>query len=275
MAQPGARAVPGAPAARSTASGAPPTGAASPVGRAADTASSAPATPTLVQRVRAATVESSDSERGAFAASSDSESDVSGTGVTVTAPGSAFTSNHETVPLRATQGRSTTTATAPTARRSAVPAPEGLRAERPPLRLVSSPSHPAAARALARSVEPGGAGPGQARGVETPTNGARLAAATGAAFSSDPGGFETVVFPQPSGFEAASATISRAPVDGNDDSPPPPPATASSPAPADPPPAASSGGGDIEEIYDQVIERLRRDLLADRERMGDVLGDLP
>ena len=32
---------------------------------------------------------------------------------------------------------------------------------------------------------------------------------------------------------------------------------------------------DIEEIYDQVIERLRRDLLADRERMGDVLGDLP
>ncbi len=35
------------------------------------------------------------------------------------------------------------------------------------------------------------------------------------------------------------------------------------------------GGGDIEEIYTQVIERLRRDLLADRERMGDLLGDLP
>jgi hypothetical protein len=35
------------------------------------------------------------------------------------------------------------------------------------------------------------------------------------------------------------------------------------------------GGGDIDEIYDQVIEKLRRELLADRERMGDLLGDLP
>jgi hypothetical protein len=158
-----------------------------------------------------------------------------------------------------------------------VPAPESLRAERPPLRLISAPSPPAVARALARLAEPGG-GPGRSGAAQArrddSTSGARLAAATGAAFSSDPDGFETVVFPHPSGFEAASGMISRAPVDGNDDSPPPP-ATASSPAPADPPPAASSGGGDIEEIYDQVIERLRRDLLADRERMGDVLGDLP
>jgi hypothetical protein len=35
------------------------------------------------------------------------------------------------------------------------------------------------------------------------------------------------------------------------------------------------GGGDIDEIYEKVIEKLRRELLADRERMGDLLGDLP
>ena len=57
-----------------------------------------------------------------------------------------------------------------------------------------------------------------------------------------------------------------------------PTAPQGAPAPA-PPPAqgggGGGGGGDIEEIYTQVIERLRRDLLADRERMGDLLGDLP
>jgi hypothetical protein len=52
------------------------------------------------------------------------------------------------------------------------------------------------------------------------------------------------------------------------------PAPAAPPAPA-PAPGGGGGGGDIEEIYDQVMQRLRRDLLADRERMGDLLGDLP
>ena len=33
-------------------------------------------------------------------------------------------------------------------------------------------------------------------------------------------------------------------------------------------------GTDMEEIYEGVVERLRRDILAERERMGDVLGDL-
>lgn len=48
-------------------------------------------------------------------------------------------------------------------------------------------------------------------------------------------------------------------------------------APAQAPAGApgQGGGGSIDEIYDQVVERLRRDLLADRERMGDLLGDLP
>jgi hypothetical protein len=30
----------------------------------------------------------------------------------------------------------------------------------------------------------------------------------------------------------------------------------------------------MDDIYDHVVERLRRDLLAERERMGDLLGDL-
>jgi hypothetical protein len=31
---------------------------------------------------------------------------------------------------------------------------------------------------------------------------------------------------------------------------------------------------DLDAIYEQVVERLRRELLAERERMGDLLGDL-
>jgi hypothetical protein len=72
---------------------------------------------------------------------------------------------------------------------------------------------------------------------------------------------------------AAGSTIFR-----DDAAADPAPAPAATPAPAAPPAPSGGGGGgggDIDEIYDQVIERLRRDLLADRERMGDVLGDLP
>jgi hypothetical protein len=31
----------------------------------------------------------------------------------------------------------------------------------------------------------------------------------------------------------------------------------------------------VEDLYEHVVERLRRDLLSERERMGDLLGDLP
>jgi hypothetical protein len=31
---------------------------------------------------------------------------------------------------------------------------------------------------------------------------------------------------------------------------------------------------DMDQLYEQLVERLRRDLLAERQRMGDVLGDL-
>jgi hypothetical protein len=90
-----------------------------------------------------------------------------------------------------------------------------------------------------------------------------------------------VLFPWPSGEPRSNGSpLLRAP-----DEEPPSPEPASEPGPAatttastpSPPPAAppGPGGGGIDEIYDQVLERLRRDLLADRERMGDLLGDLP
>jgi hypothetical protein len=56
----------------------------------------------------------------------------------------------------------------------------------------------------------------------------------------------------------------------------PPPAPAGlEPAAAGPPPAPPRAGPDLEDVYDHVVERLRHDLLAERERMGDPLGDLP
>jgi hypothetical protein len=142
--------------------------------------------------------------------------------------------------------------------------------ERAALRLVSH-SQPAAG-AIARATVPATAergAPAIRRAQQT--SGSRLAAATGAAYSEEPGGMETVVFPRPMG--AAGSTIFR-----DDAAADPAPAPAATPAPAAPPAPSGGGGGgggDIDEIYDQVIERLRRDLLADRERMGDVLGDLP
>jgi len=120
-----------------------------------------------------------------------------------------------------------------------------------------------------------------------PTSAARLAEATGASVSHDAdSGAETVTFPRPSGAAFAPAVaLMRAPDDsgtggadnqGGEPAPAAAPAAPpSQPAPAPAPSSGGGGGGDIDEIYDQVMQRLRRDLLADRERMGDLLGDLP
>ena len=53
---------------------------------------------------------------------------------------------------------------------------------------------------------------------------------------------------------------------------------ARTPAPAAPAGAAPPAGAPaptIDEIYEQVVERLRHDLLVERERMGDLIGGLP
>jgi hypothetical protein len=45
-------------------------------------------------------------------------------------------------------------------------------------------------------------------------------------------------------------------------------------APPAAPPPRTGDGPDMQEIYEAVVDQLRRDILAERERMGDLLGDL-
>jgi hypothetical protein len=160
-------------------------------------------------------------------------------------------------------------------------------ATRPALRLVAADaaaSASAAAPTLARDAATAAAGPsrGSAIGRRTaPTNAARLAEATGARLSDDgEAGTETVVFPRPAGASFAPAVALMRDADdalGSEDQSAgqAPAQTAAQATSAPPVPQPGSGGRDIDEIYDQVMQRLRRDLLADRERMGDLLGDLP
>ena len=123
-----------------------------------------------------------------------------------------------------------------------------------------------------------GAGP---RGDAADTSGLRLAAATGAAIFREPSGMETVTFDGASGISSGAGGLYRALTADSDDGGPPPDMASAAPAETasspPPPPAAAGGGGasNIDEIYEQVVERLRRDLLVERERMGDLLGDLP
>jgi hypothetical protein len=112
-----------------------------------------------------------------------------------------------------------------------------------------------------------------------PGKGTRLAAAPGAVLTRDPAGVDTVSFlEEPHGYPGP--TLLR---EADEPSPQPDPSTAAAPAaqpaspglsipplPATPPtPAIPS----FEEVYEQVVERLRRDLLVERERMGDLLGN--
>jgi hypothetical protein len=136
-----------------------------------------------------------------------------------------------------------------------------------------------------------------------PTSGARLADVTGAALHRDVSdGVETIEFPiGPAGGSAPGAlgsegVLARAAAGGP--SPAGAPGEAPSPATAAAPGAAAQPGGGPEgegggassggasashagaspqadDLYEHVIERLRRDLLSERERMGDLLGDLP
>jgi hypothetical protein len=49
---------------------------------------------------------------------------------------------------------------------------------------------------------------------------------------------------------------------------------AAGPAPGPAAGGGQGGSGNIDEIYEKVVDRLRRDLLVEREKMGDLLGDL-
>jgi hypothetical protein len=87
-----------------------------------------------------------------------------------------------------------------------------------------------------------------ARRTEAPasTDAGRLAALSGGALVAAPDGRASVVFP--------SAGTARA--------------TTPDAAPSAPAPAAASI--DVDDLYDQIAARLRRELLLDRERAGEL-----
>jgi hypothetical protein len=116
------------------------------------------------------------------------------------------------------------------------------------------------------------------RGPVAGTSGVCLAAAARAPLVPGSDGSATVVF-APTAFEAepspahvgaaSAASIARFPDLREGSSP----ASVTAAAPALAPVLAGPEALDIDEVYEQVVERLRRDLVAERERMGDLLGD--
>ena len=154
-----------------------------------------------------------------------------------------------------------------------------LAARRAPAASPVVPAPPADARATARTHA-------QPSGDATGSPSQRLARVAGAVISREPDrGLETIDFAPPAHqpptasllSPALSVTAGGAPGAG----------AMADPAPfetaATPNALASAGSGalpaapapDIDDLYEQVVERLRRDLLCERERMGDLLGDLP
>jgi hypothetical protein len=125
------------------------------------------------------------------------------------------------------------------------------------------------------------------------TSGRRLADATGGALTNALGS-DTVSFPRPPGApfslpEPASAlagaaeqvsglageAVDRASGLASQAAGAVESAAASVPGALAPAVAQAAGAAaQVEEIYEQVVERLRRDVLAERERMSDLIGDL-
>jgi hypothetical protein len=94
-----------------------------------------------------------------------------------------------------------------------------------------------------------------------PDRAQELARASGGAVSDDGAGMSTVTFPAAAAAATPSAPATAPPVRG--------------PGPSEPP-AAPRGVADLDldELYEEFLRRLRRDLLHDRERLGDLLGPL-
>ncbi len=194
-------------------------------------------------------------------------------------------------PLAATgPGGHGTGPAAPVARAARAAQPSArppVRLRRAPARTFSAPS--SSAQRLGRVPSSPSPVPG-AR-----TSGERLADATGAALRRDVGaGVETIEFPvggSDSSGPGLESVLAREPAGGGPSGPTPgaQPGAGEAAGPA----AAAAPGGEggatshgassslagaspeADDMYEQVIERLRRDLLTERERMGDLLGDLP
>jgi hypothetical protein len=96
------------------------------------------------------------------------------------------------------------------------------------------------------------------------TKAQRLAAATGAASAVEAGGRSSVVFRAPD-LGAAPASATAAPSLAT---------TATTTTPPTPPGERQPDPGGVEDLYDRLLERLRRDLLIERERTAGLAFDL-
>ncbi|HWH11053.1 MAG TPA: hypothetical protein VG165_07990 [Solirubrobacteraceae bacterium] len=114
---------------------------------------------------------------------------------------------------------------------------------------IQSAALPAIQRTPARPVGTPGAGKAQ-----------RLADATGATREVDPSGRSTVVFRVPDELGSPEGAAAA-----------PPAATASARPVAIPGPGDPEG---IDDLYDRLLDRLRRDLLVERERSPGLSFDL-
>jgi hypothetical protein len=143
---------------------------------------------------------------------------------------------------------------------------------RPQLRAAPrAPPHSALRAAGLRAV-----------GEDAPgSSGAQLARALGLPLEPQPDGSVAVSFASAAAAPAPLSLLAREPSDDgaapalDGAVAPPPPAPAQAGAPAAPPAPAGPPAPSLEDIYDHVVERLRRDLLVERERMGDLTGPLP
>lgn len=119
-----------------------------------------------------------------------------------------------------------------------------------------------------------------------PASGRRIADGSGAMLFRDADGRDSVTFPAPGADPAGNGTgvspvaaVARQRTMGFAQAFTQRPAAISAVArfrpggdEDDPAPAEGDDERDMDEIYETVVERLRRDLLAEREQLGDVLG---
>ena len=106
-----------------------------------------------------------------------------------------------------------------------------------------------------------------------------MAAVTGAELV-DQGGIASVVFAPEAVVPAGRAVLARAEAAPDPAAAAMPVSSASAAGVAAPAVAAAGEGHapaapDMTEVYEHVVEQLRRELLVERERMGDLTGDLP
>jgi hypothetical protein len=143
---------------------------------------------------------------------------------------------------------------------------------------------PATARPLLRAERRPRPAPPEARAATAAgSSGARLAQALGLPLAPQADGSVTVSFDASTPATPPSSPVLARALEIDElqatpmpeTAPPAAPAPAGNPAPAAPAPAGGPPAPSLEDIYDHVVERLRRDLLVERERMGDLTGRLP